>query len=145
MLKEVAAEVVLQHKLKTRERGSGWLAVANKLKVNIPAVDITGRSIRDHFGMLARKHRINMAKQEKDTRYVYLCTCKGRPASSRRYTIPPFHYRQYLVSRQLVRRFVSISTTMANHFYQTATPCDTPLRPKFPNQNLQISNVEKAA
>ena len=67
MLKEVAAEGVLQHKLKTRERGSGWLAVANKLKANIPAVDITGRSIRDHFGMLARKHRINMAKQEKET------------------------------------------------------------------------------
>ena len=65
MLEEVAAEGVLQHKLKTRERGSGWLAVANKLKANIPAVDITGRSIRDHFGMLARKHRVNMAKHEK--------------------------------------------------------------------------------
>ena len=67
MLKEVAAEGVLQHKLKTRERGSGWLAVANKLKANIPAVDITGLSIRDHFGMLARKYRIKMAKHEKES------------------------------------------------------------------------------
>ena len=67
MLKEVAAEGVLQHKLKTRERGSGWLAVANKLKPNISAVDITGQSIRDHFGMLARKHRVKMAKQENET------------------------------------------------------------------------------
>ena len=60
-------EGVLQHKLKTRERGSGWLPVANKLRANIPAVDITGRSIRDHFGMLVREHRIKMAKQEKVT------------------------------------------------------------------------------
>ena len=66
-LKEAAAEGVLQHKLNTREKGSGWLAVANKLKANIPAVDVSGRSITDHFGMLARKHRIEMAKQEKET------------------------------------------------------------------------------
>lgn len=53
MLKEVAAEGVLQHKLKSRERGAGWLAVASRLQPSIPNVDVTARAVRDHFGMLA--------------------------------------------------------------------------------------------
>ena len=67
MLKEVAAEGTLQHKLKSRERGAGWLAVANKLKPSMLAVDITSRSVRDRFGMLARKHKVKMANEENET------------------------------------------------------------------------------
>lgn len=65
LLKEIAAEGVLQHKSKSR--GAGWLVVANNLGSNFPNVEVTSRAVRDRYRMLERTHKSKMAEEERAT------------------------------------------------------------------------------
>ncbi|CAB4018761.1 Hypothetical predicted protein, partial [Paramuricea clavata] len=67
LLKEIAAEGVLQHKSKSRERGACWLVVANNLGNNFPNVEVTSRAVRDRYRMLERRHKSKMAEEERAT------------------------------------------------------------------------------
>lgn len=66
LLKEIAAEGVLTKKEKSRERGSGWQTVAENL-CPMFKVDLTSRSVRDHYTMVARKHKARLAIEERAT------------------------------------------------------------------------------
>lgn len=67
LLKEIAAEGVLQHKAKSRERGTSWLNVANKMAPSFPNVETTSRAVRDRFKTLERKHKFKNAEEERGT------------------------------------------------------------------------------
>ena len=67
LLKEIAAEGVLQHKSKSRERGACWLVVANNLGNNFPNVEVTSRAVRDRYKMLEKRHKSKMAEEERAT------------------------------------------------------------------------------
>ncbi len=47
LLKEMAAEGVLTHKLRSKERGTLWQTVA--IKMNALGDEVTSRSVRDHY------------------------------------------------------------------------------------------------
>lgn len=57
----------MQHKMKSRERGAAWLYVANRLAPSFPSVEITSRAVRDHFKVIERKRKFNMAEKERST------------------------------------------------------------------------------
>jgi hypothetical protein len=67
LLKELAGEGVLHHKLKSRERGAGWLIIAKKLQPSFPGIEVTAPAVRDHYGVLERKHENKMAQEERAT------------------------------------------------------------------------------
>ena len=66
LLKEIAAEGVLTKKEKSRERGSGWQTVADNL-CPVFNIELSSRSVRDHYSMLSRKHKARLAREERAT------------------------------------------------------------------------------
>ena len=66
MLREMAAEGVMHHKPKSGDRGSSWQKVADNLNP-LPQFEINTRSVRDRFNILAKKHKVKMAKEERST------------------------------------------------------------------------------
>ena len=54
LLKEVAAEGVLTHKSRSKERGTLWQTTAIKLNA---LGEVTSRSVRDHYINMSKKHR----------------------------------------------------------------------------------------
>ena len=69
ILKKGPAEGVFMQKQKSGVRGVGWQTVADHLN-SLLGFEITGRSVRYHFCMLAKKHRARMAREER-------ATCEG--------------------------------------------------------------------
>ena len=67
LLKEIAGEGVLQQKAKSRERGTSWLNVANKLAPSFPNSEITSRAVRDRYKTLERKNKFKNAEEERGT------------------------------------------------------------------------------
>ena len=65
MLKEIAAESVLRHKAKSRERGAGWQVVADKITPNFTNIDVTSRAVREPFKYLERKYRLKISAEER--------------------------------------------------------------------------------
>ena len=65
LLKEIAAEGVLVHKQRSRERGMQWQKVADNMSVM--GQDVTSRAVRDHYKMISKKHRARMAREERAT------------------------------------------------------------------------------
>ncbi|XP_028415549.1 UPF0746 protein DDB_G0281095-like [Dendronephthya gigantea] len=65
LLREIAAEGVLQHKAKSRDRGAGWQLVASKLGSTCENVEVTSRAVRDHFKALEKRHKARMAQEER--------------------------------------------------------------------------------
>ena len=65
-MKEIAAEGVLTKKEKSRERGSGWQTVAENL-CPVFNIELSSRSVRDHYSMLSRKHKTRLAREERAT------------------------------------------------------------------------------
>lgn len=63
LLKEVAAEGVLTHKLWSKERGSLWQTIA--IKLNALGDEVTSRSVRDHYNNMSKKHPARMARVER--------------------------------------------------------------------------------
>ena len=57
----------MQHKSKSRERGAGWLVVANNLGSNFPNVEVTSQAVRDRYRMLERRYKSKMAEEERAT------------------------------------------------------------------------------
>ena len=66
LLKEIAAEGVLTKKEKSRERGSGWQTAAENL-CPVFNIELSSRSVRDHYSMLSRKHKTRLAREERAT------------------------------------------------------------------------------
>ena len=64
LLREVAAEGVLTHKLRSKERGTLWQTVA--IKMNALGDEVTSRSVRDHYN-ISKKYRARMAREERST------------------------------------------------------------------------------
>jgi hypothetical protein len=54
MLQEMAAEGVLHHKGKSRNRGVSWQKVVERLNA-LPSFDVNTKSVRDRFNLLAKK------------------------------------------------------------------------------------------
>ena len=67
LLKEIAGEGVLKHKAKSRERGTSWLNVANKLAPSFPHIEDTSRAVRDRYKTLEKKHKFKNAEEERGT------------------------------------------------------------------------------
>ncbi len=65
LLREVAAEGVLTHKLRSKERGTLWQTVA--IKMNALGDEVTSRSVRDHYNNMSKKYRARMAREERST------------------------------------------------------------------------------
>mgnify|MGYP002803395104 CR=1 FL=1 len=65
LLKEVAAEGVLTHKPRSKERGTLWQAIA--IKLNALGDEVTSRSVRDHYNNMSKKYRARMAREERST------------------------------------------------------------------------------
>ena len=65
LLREVAAERVLTHKLRSKERGTLWQTVA--IKMNALGAEVTSRSVRDHYNNMSKKYRARMAREERST------------------------------------------------------------------------------
>ena len=63
MLKEIAAEGLLNHKAGSGERGGGWVAVANRMSDNFDELDVTSQAIRDRFSVLSKKHKRRQAAE----------------------------------------------------------------------------------
>ena len=81
VLREVAAEGVYYHKFGSRERGTTWQTVATNLN-SYPEFeqDVTTRSVRDRFGILAkntkpkiRRRRGKVVGLERNQRRVRYC------------------------------------------------------------------------
>ena len=66
LLREMAAEGLMHHKPKSRDRGAAWQKVVDHLNP-LPDFDVATRSIRDRFNNLAKKHKVRMAKEERGT------------------------------------------------------------------------------
>ena len=67
LLKEIAGDGILKHKAKSRERGTSWLNVANKLVPSFPYVEVTSRAVRDRYNTLAKKHEFKNPEEERET------------------------------------------------------------------------------
>ena len=65
LLREVAAEGVLKHKVGSKERGVGWQVVANKLGSTSQNVEVTSRVVHDHFKSLEKRHKSRRAEEER--------------------------------------------------------------------------------
>ncbi len=65
LLREVAAEGVLTHKLRSKERGTLWQTVA--IKMNALGDELTSRSVRDHYNNMSKKYQARMAREERPT------------------------------------------------------------------------------
>ena len=65
LLKEVAAEGVLTHKLRSKERGTLWQTIA--IKMNAVGDEVTSRSVRDHYNTMSKNYRARMAREERST------------------------------------------------------------------------------
>ena len=65
LLREVAAEGVPTHKLRSKERGTLWQTVA--IKMNALGDEVTSRSVRDHYNNMSKKYRARMAREERST------------------------------------------------------------------------------
>ena len=65
LLKEIAAEGVMVHRQRSRERGMQWQRVAD----NISGLgqEVTSRSVRDHYNIMAKKYRARLAREERST------------------------------------------------------------------------------
>ena len=59
LLKQIAAEGVLIHKQRSKERGTKWQKVVGH--------DLTSRAARDRYNMVAKKYRARMAREERAT------------------------------------------------------------------------------
>ena len=66
LLKQIAAEGVLTHKQRSKERGTKWQKLADNISVSV-GHDITSRAARDRYNMLAKKYRARMAREERAT------------------------------------------------------------------------------
>ncbi|CAB4028793.1 Hypothetical predicted protein [Paramuricea clavata] len=62
----MAAEGVLHHKSKSRNRGVSWQKVVERLNA-LPSFDVNTKSVRDRFNLLAKKYKVKMGKQERAT------------------------------------------------------------------------------
>ena len=62
MLREMAAEGVMHHKPKSRDRGSSWQKVADNLNP-LPQFEINTRSVRDRFNILAKNTKSKWEKR----------------------------------------------------------------------------------
>ena len=65
LLKEVAAEGVLTHKLGSKERGTLWQTIA--IKMNALGDEVTSRSVRDHYNNMSKTYRARMVRKERST------------------------------------------------------------------------------
>ena len=65
LLKEVAAEGVLTHKLRSKERGTLWQAIA--IKMNALGDEVTSRSVRNHYNNMSKKYRARIVREERST------------------------------------------------------------------------------
>ncbi len=65
LLREVAAEGALTHKLRSKERGTLWQTVA--IKMNALGDEVTSRSVRDHYNNMSKKYWARMAREERST------------------------------------------------------------------------------
>ena len=65
LLKEIAAEGVMSQRQRSREHGTQW----QKFAGNISALgqEVTSRAVRDHYNVMAKKHRARMAREERST------------------------------------------------------------------------------
>ena len=66
MVRGMGAQEIFQSKQGSRERGSLWQIVASNLS-NHGGLEVTARSVRDRFGILAKKQKLKTSK-EKDTK-----------------------------------------------------------------------------
>ena len=66
MLKEVAAEGVFDSKPGSRERGTSWQKVANKLN-SLPQFSVNSRSIRDRFNNISRKLKAKLSRESNES------------------------------------------------------------------------------
>ena len=66
LLKQIAAEGVLTHKQRSKERGTKWQKLADNISVSV-GHDITSRAARDRYNMVAKKYRARMAREERAT------------------------------------------------------------------------------
>ena len=62
MLKEVAAEGVFDSKPGSRDRGSSWQKVANKLN-SLPQLSGNSRALRDRFNNISRKLKAKLSRE----------------------------------------------------------------------------------
>lgn len=67
LLKEIAGEGVLKHKVKSREKSTSWLNVANKLAPNFPHIEVTSRAVRDRYKTLEKEHKFKNAEEQRGT------------------------------------------------------------------------------
>jgi hypothetical protein len=66
MLKEMAAAGVMHKKPKSRDRGAAWEKVVNNLN-SLPQFEISQKSLRDRYKLLAKKYKVKMGKEERST------------------------------------------------------------------------------
>lgn len=67
MLSAVAAEGVFNHKQVSRERGSAWQRAASTLCAQEGNFNVTARFVRDRFNVLAKKLRVKLSREEKES------------------------------------------------------------------------------
>ena len=65
LLKEIAAEAVMLHRQRSRERGMQWQIVADN--ISTLGQEVTSRSVRDRYSIMAKKYRARMAREERST------------------------------------------------------------------------------
>ena len=66
MLREMAAEGVMHQKPRSKDKGAIWQKVVDNLNP-LPEFEVSSRSVWDRFNILAKKHKVKMAKQERST------------------------------------------------------------------------------
>ena len=59
LLKEIAAEGVMLHRQRSRERGMQWQRVADNISGLGP--EVNSRSVRDHYNLMAKKYWARLA------------------------------------------------------------------------------------
>lgn len=66
LLRAIAAEgIFVSTKAGSRERGSAWLNVASALEAECH--NVTARSVRDRYNILARKWKVKVGAEEKES------------------------------------------------------------------------------
>lgn len=66
LMREMGAQGIFEHKCGSRERGNTWQVIATNLNAH-EDFEVTGRSVRDRFGVISKKFKAKRAKELKAT------------------------------------------------------------------------------
>ena len=113
LLKEIAVEGALQHKAKSRERGTSWLNVANKLAPSFPDIEIMDRKLKEE----ELKERREEREKQREERVMFVQQLKTMQDTNVS-QLTHFMHQQEQQQHQQQQQFAMMQQQMITIFQQ---------------------------